>query len=173
MNLDFEGIFLFITSPELQQKVYPIKVVFLIISALLTIYIFYLLRTSTWWAVMFSRDIEELGTYKGFGTHALAKRWNKALKHMKADTPSEAKLAIIDADEILNDILARMGFSGQSTGERLESLGVDYVSNIDKLREAHKLRNNIVHDPNYQLSFSQAKKAIDAYSQAFKEMEII
>jgi len=173
MNLNFEEIFLFIISPELQDKIFPIKIIFIILSIVLTIYTIYLLRVSTWWAAMFSRDIEELGTYKGFGTHALGKRWSKILRRVKTDTPSEVKLAIIEADRILEDVLERMGYSGKSTGERLERLSTDYVSNIDQLWEAHRLRNNIVHDPNYRLSFSQSKKAITAYGQAFKELEVI
>jgi len=173
MDLRFREIFLYITSPELQEKILLVKIFFIGISALLTIYIFYILKVTTWWAAMFGRSAEEFKRYKASGSRALEKRWKKIAKRMSKNVPSEAKLAILEADKMLDDVLTRLAFQGDSLGEKMEKLTPDYVSNIDALWEAHKIRNNIVHDPNYHLPLQEARKALEKYEQAFRDLEII
>lgn len=169
----FREIFLQLVSAELQEKLYPLKVVFIIISVVLTIYIFYILRHTTWWAAMFSRSIEEFRKYKAAGGTALAARWRRVAKRAERGTSSEMKLAILEADKMLDDVLKRLGFLGETVEERLKSVPQDYITNREALLKAHILRNDIVHDPNYNLSPSQVKEAIEAYETALKELEIV
>jgi hypothetical protein len=86
---------------------------------------------------------------------------------------SEYKLAVIEADSVLDDILKRMGFAGQTLGERLEKLTSASLTNIEEVREAHKTRNNIVHDPNYRLSLDEARKLISIYEKALVDLQAL
>jgi hypothetical protein len=45
-----------------------------------------------------------------------------------------------------------MGFIGDTLGERLEKLTDATIPNLNQLSDAHKVRNSIVHDPDYKLS---------------------
>lgn len=172
MTKDIQEIFLFITSPELQEKIFPIKVIFISVSVVLTFLIAYLLKVSSWWKSLYGKDLEEFRTYKAFGTQAFIRRWRKITRLLKTATPSEVKLALIEADSLLEEVLERMGYTAPTLGERLKQLKPDDIPNLDALWEAHRIRNNIVHDPDYRLPLGQAKKAINAYEQAFKGLDL-
>jgi len=84
---------------------------------------------------------------------------------------SEYKLAVIEADNMVNETLKRMGYGGESLGERLEKLTAATLSNIEEIKEAHQVRNNIIHDPNYRLSLDDARKVLSIFEKAFKDLE--
>ncbi len=66
-----------------------------------------------------------------------------------------------------------MGFTGASIGERLEKIKKEQLPSFDEILEAHKTRNNIVHDPDYRLSLDQAKKTLDIHEKALTELEVL
>jgi len=72
---------------------------------------------------------------------------------------------------MLNDILKRMGFGGETLGERLEKLTAATLPNLEQIWEAHKIRNNIVHDPDYRLTLDEARKVLGIYEQALRDLE--
>jgi ribosome assembly protein YihI (activator of Der GTPase) len=115
----------------------------------------------------------EFFTYKPYGVKRLVKVWSKIEKKMEGASESEYKLAVIEADNILNDLLKKIGYAGQTLGEKLEKITSATISNIDELLEAHKTRNNIVHDPDYKLSLDEAKKILEIYKVALKSLEAL
>ena len=66
-----------------------------------------------------------------------------------------------------------MGYEGESLGERLDQLSIDILPNLQAVWEAHRTRNNIVHDPDYRLTFNKAHQVMDAFEQAFRYLEIL
>ena len=86
---------------------------------------------------------------------------------------SEHKLAIIEAEGLLDDIFKKMGFLGEAIGDRLKQITPSQLENIEEIREAHKIRNNIVHDPDYRLSLEEAKKAFEIYEKALINLEAL
>lgn len=101
----------------------------------------------------------------------MEKNWAKITARLKAELESEWKIAIIEADSILNDILMRMGFGGETLGERLDKLTAAFLSNLQQVREAHKVCNNIVHDPDYRVSLDEAKRVVGIYEQALRDLQ--
>jgi len=74
---------------------------------------------------------------------------------------------------MLDDILKRMGYSGETLGERLNKLTIASLPNLEEAKEAHKIRNNIVHDPDYRLSLDEAKKTIETYERALTDLQAL
>jgi len=54
----------------------------------------------------------------------------------------------------------------------LEKLDSVILSNIEKVKQAHEVRNSIVHNPDYHLTLDEAKKTIEVYGRAFRELKI-
>ena len=88
-------------------------------------------------------------------------------KRLEKGWESEDKLAVIEADKLLDDFLKRMGYKGESLGERLKQLDKEIMPNLDRLWDAHNIRGDIVHDPGCRLDHKKAKEVIDIYEQAF------
>jgi hypothetical protein len=82
-------------------------------------------------------------------------------------------MAIIEADDLLDASLKRMGFTGQTLEEKLGKLTSATVGNLDDVYAAHKIRNNIVHNPDYRLGQDEAKVALEAYQRAFNSLQIL
>ncbi len=101
------------------------------------------------------------------------KKWDSILEKVESDDMDRNKLAVIEADKILDDLLKRIGYKGEDMGERLKQLTSAQASNINELWQAHKLRNQIVHNPDFELTHSQAKRTIEIYQRAMEDLEAI
>jgi len=55
----------------------------------------------------------------------------------------------------------------------LKTLPTAIFSNLEEVKLAHTLHENIVHDPDFRLSPDEAKKAIAAYEKFFVDSEIL
>ena len=114
-----------------------------------------------------SGDSFELGINKN-------ERWEKILNYINSDSPAEWKMAILDADVILEEIIIRIGYPGVSLGERLRQIERSDLLSLDSAWEAHKIRNQVAHEgSDIALSHRMAKKAINLYKQVFEELEFI
>lgn len=101
-------------------------------------------------------------------------KWRMVLKHMNSKNPSDWKLAIIEADTILDALVERAGFPGETLGERLKNADRGVFQTLDFAWESHKVRNRIAHEgSNFVLSERDAKKTIQQCEEVFKEFQYI
>ncbi len=101
-------------------------------------------------------------------------RLQDVFKHSASDSPNDWRLAIIEADIILDDTLKSKGYIGNSLGERLKSISPNQLASIDDAWEAHKVRNRIAHDG---ADFVLTKRIVDdtlaRYQNVFREFGVI
>jgi hypothetical protein len=161
----------FITSPQLQAALLPLKIIFIAVSlAMLAFIIFFVLKTN-WLRFAFLQNAVEFLSYRPYGLRKITKSWAKILARLETASEQEYKLAVIEADSMLEDILKRMGYPGSNLEEILGNLTSATLPNIDEIFQAHRLRNNIVHDPNFHLSLDQARKTLQVYEKAFDSLQ--
>lgn len=110
----------------------------------------------------------------GFGDDGVNRRWQQILQNVNSENTTDWRMAIIEADIILDEMTVKMGYRGDTLGERLRAVEKSDFNTIDLAWEAHKVRNAIAHDgANYQITQREAKRVIDLYSQVFKEFYYI
>ena len=169
--MDISAVVNFILNPT--QSIYFWIVQILFIAAglfFLGFTIFGLLRTS--WADHYAlRDVREITTFKPYAVRKIDKQWLKIMARLETDSESEYKLAVLETETILDDILARMGYAGTTLGERLKLLTPEIIPNLKELAEVHQIRNSIVHDPDYQLFLNEAKRVIAIYENALTVLQ--
>ena len=159
----------FITSPEF--LLYS-KIIFISIGIILLAAIIILLSKASWLKYRMFEDWTEFFVYRPFGVKKTFKQWAKILKRLETENETEYKLAVIEADSLLDEILKKMGIEGEVLGEKLKQLKPGILPNFEEVRQAHKIRNNIVHDPDYRLNLAEAKKVISIYEQVFRDLEM-
>ena len=93
-------------------------------------------------------------------------QWQIILNHVRAENPAEWKIAIIEADNILDSILKEIGYDGETLGDRLKSAGDS--ESVQQAWEAHKVRNAIAHEGGKELTRHEAKRVIGLYENVFK-----
>ncbi|NCO80267.1 hypothetical protein GW869_00595 [bacterium] len=171
--MTIEQIISFILNPTFSGWLLVLKILCLIFSLIFFGFIIFALIKTSWLKRMIIWDLQEFLTYRPFGVSKIAGKWQKIKKRLEAGIESEAKLAIIEADSMLDGILDRMGFGGRTLGERLDRLTDVSLPNIEEAKKSHKIRNNIVHDPTYKLDLEEAKKVISAYEKALTDLQAL
>lgn len=100
--------------------------------------------------------------------------WEHIIELINSVNQSDWRLAIIEADVMLEDMMRRAGYSGDTLGEMLKSVEKSDFTTIDAAWEAHKVRNAIAHQGReFQLNEREAKHAIALYEDVFKEFKMI
>jgi hypothetical protein len=101
-------------------------------------------------------------------------RWEHALTHLNSANASDWRLAIIEADVMLDEMLRAQGYHGESIGEMLKGIEKSDMTTLDAAWEAHKVRNQIVHSgTEYYLTEREAKRIMALYESVFKEFKVI
>lgn len=107
------------------------------------------------------------------GNVVLQERWESIASRSNINSAESIRLAILDADNMIDELLNRMGVQGENMTERLESLSSDDFSSLDRLWSAHKIRNRIVHEPDFTITHEDAQKVIADYGSFLKEIGVI
>lgn len=166
-------IFTFINSPELQETLFSVKIVFLAVSAIFVVFMIIILLRTHYLQWLFVQDWVEFLTHRPFGAKRITRGWDNILKRLDTGVESEYKLAVIEADDLMDTSLRRLGYTGATLDERLQKLTSATLPNLSQVLEAHKIRNNVVHNPDYRLSLDEAKKTLGIYEEAFKDLQIL
>lgn len=106
-------------------------------------------------------------------TNEAQKKWAEIKDRVNSFNEAEWKLSVIEADKFVDEALKNAGFEGESMGERLMMIEPGQILSLQSLWDAHKLRNLLVHDNNYQVSHRQAILVIEAFEGVLKELAVI
>lgn len=102
------------------------------------------------------------------------KKWVDIERHMASMNPSDWRMAILEADILLYDMLDQMGYEGDTIADKLKVIEPSDFNNLDSAWRAHKVRNTIAHEgASYEMSHEQAKNTIDLYRKVFEEFYFI
>jgi len=101
-------------------------------------------------------------------------KWQRVIDHLESDRSADWKLAILEADIMLADLLEASGYEGESIGEKLKKIEKSDFNTIEKAWEAHKVRNLIAHEgADYVLTQHEAIRIIELYKAVFEEFYYI
>ena len=101
-------------------------------------------------------------------------RWHHVASLVESSQENDWRLAIIEADIMLDDILGARGYQGVSVGEKLKSADPTRFHTIRDAWDAHMVRNQIAHQGSeYQLSGAIAYRTIAKYKNVFEEFHAI
>lgn len=99
-------------------------------------------------------------------------RWKGIMKKSGA-SPESATLAVIEADNLVDDVLRRIGLSGETMADRLNQLDPQEISTLDRLWRVHRIRNALVHRPGFSIESNDAREMLGTYEAFLKELEVI
>lgn len=101
-------------------------------------------------------------------------QWIKTLGYLFSQHASDWKLAVIEADNMLDALLSQLGFKGASLGEKLKGATQETFPNLTIAWEVHTIRNKIAHEgASFVLTQREAKRVIALYEQIFRDFGYI
>lgn len=101
------------------------------------------------------------------------KRWEKVVEYLESDNQSDWKQAIIEADNLLDEMVAAMPYPGENLGERLKSVEPSDFLTLEDAWEAHKVRNQIAHQSDFTFTRREVRRVIELYERVFREFNFI
>lgn len=87
----------------------------------------------------------------------------------KANVEATYSLSVINADKLLDIALKKRSFRGETMGERLIS-AKNILSRKQRVWDAHKLRNRLVHEENIKLDRKKTLEALKGFESALKDL---
>ena len=101
-------------------------------------------------------------------------QWQTVLDYLDSDNPAEWRIAVLEADAMLDEVTKKAGGAGDTLGERLKSIDPRGFKSLQSAWDAHKVRNMIAHEgTNFQLTKREAKRVVGLYEQVFNEFQYI
>jgi len=164
--LGIKDFIYYISSPQLQDMLFPVKLVFVVFAMFFLVLVVYFMLNSSWLQYKFLEDVEEFFSWKAYGAREMSRQWNKIKKRIETGTEPDLKLAIIDADDLLAEVLDDRGYEGDDFVETIKKAGKLISPILDDVIKAHETRNSIVYNPDYKISAEQAKKTLQTYESA-------
>ena len=171
--MDINSAIQFILDPEPSFWFSIFKVLFLLIDLFMISFIAYALLKTSWLDRLLLHDVQEFLTYKHYGLSRTKKRWEEIEGYFKKGTEPEMKLAIVEADSLLDNILRVMSYDGKDLTSRLEGINTNILENLEEVKKHHQIYLNIVHDPTYRLDFKMAEDALKVYREALVHLDAL
>jgi len=168
--LHIKDFIYYISSSQLQDMLFPIKLVFIFFAFFFLVFVIYLMVNSSWLQYKFLEDVTEFFSWQAYGQREMTKQLGKIKKRIESGAESDYKLAIIDADDFLAEVLDNRGYDGKDFQESINKAGRLITPILPDVLNAHEIRNSIVYNPDYKLSVEQAKKILDTYESAIKNI---
>lgn len=102
------------------------------------------------------------------------KRWNHIMELANGAEPSGWRVAILEADIMLGDLLDTLGYKGETMGDKMKIVNRSQFNTIDLAWEAHRTRNRVAHEGSKMvLTEREVQQTISHYAEVFKEFNII
>lgn len=167
-----EQISSFFSSQLFLNLIFIVKIIFIIFSFILSVAIIILLLKTDWLRFRFFEDYTEFFASRPLGAKEHFKKIESVHKKLKSGKESEYKMAVIEMDDFLKEVLIRMNYKGETFDTILNQINSKVLPSVEEIKEAHVVRNNIIRNPDYHLTEDQANNIVKIYEKALGELEM-
>lgn len=101
-------------------------------------------------------------------------KWERVEKYYNSGNPSDWRIAIIEADILLFEVLRSSGFKGETIGEMLKNANTAQLQSLQIAWKSHLIRNKLAHEgASLQLTRHMVEEAIEGFRTVFTELNFI
>ncbi len=99
--------------------------------------------------------------------------WTKITRRLESENESEYKVAIIEADNLIDNLVKRLGYKGDNFLMRLDNIPSGQIEHVEELKKAHEIRNRIIHDETFVITKEEAKEVLGTYEKFLHYFEVL
>jgi uncharacterized protein YbjQ (UPF0145 family) len=121
------------------------------------------------------RGIRSFFAGRSFGwddRHIMRQRWEEVERMAQQPGEMGRKMAIVEADKLLDHALKTLSMPGATLGERLKFAQYKYPD-LQQVWWAHKVRNQLVHEATSHLDPTIGRRAIKSFKRALERLGAI
>lgn len=101
-------------------------------------------------------------------------RWVHVQELIRSNNPTDWRMAVLEADTILEEMTLALSIPGETLGERLKNVEPSDFLTVQKAWEAHKVRNQIAHQGSeFALDHRKAIATVKLFEEVFHEFKYI
>jgi len=101
-------------------------------------------------------------------------RWTYITTLVESPNESDWRMAILEADSFLEEVLREKDMTGDTVSELLESAKSNGYTSIQNAWDAHIVRNKIAHEGSeYPVSQIEGRRVIKMFQNFFEELKVI
>jgi hypothetical protein len=101
-------------------------------------------------------------------------RWHRVKEKIMSDNEQSWRVAILEADVMLNELLDTLGYKGHTMTDKMRQAERTNFRSIDLAWEAHRVRNRVAHEGEaLHLDEQMARHTIGMYEHVFKEFHFL
>ncbi|MFZ2682019.1 MAG: hypothetical protein WAZ14_02920 [Patescibacteria group bacterium] len=120
-------------------------------------------------AVIYGRRLMRRLQFKDAAKERIWQAWTEVEEHVADGDDTHLRMAIIQADAVLDMALQAKQFPGRSLNDRL-NFAINKYRRLKLVRPAHGLRNRLAHEPLLQLKRKEGVAAIASFKHALREL---
>jgi hypothetical protein len=130
--------------------------------------------------ILSTRNIKTLLRQGSYGSEfvpsltqsAMKNQWIKIENRLHSGNASEYKVAILEADNIVEGVLKDIGYdSGTDMKQKIEQLRAMQPDDAAILDDVHQIRNRIVFEQDFHPDLDQTKKTLETYKDFLKKFD--
>jgi len=96
------------------------------------------------------------------------RKWKRIKKLLFSKSPGNWKLSVMEAGDLLADVLAILGKEEKNLREKIENFKDKSYCEYEKLKKAVDVYMNVISDPDFYLSQKEAKETIEEIEKFLK-----
>ncbi len=100
-------------------------------------------------------------------------KWHQILEKLETKTFESMKLAIIEAENLVSDLLKELGYEGEHFPDLLAKLNPQDFPSLERLLLAHRFKNEIIEKSASEFSYEEAKENIKIYQDFLKDLGVL
>lgn len=120
-------------------------------------------------------NIRRFFTSRKFDTtdlEGMRRRWRDVEAMVARGTELDRKMAVLEADKLLDHALKSLSMPGTTLGERLKFAQYKYPDLRD-VWPAHRVRNQLAHEAGFRLDAGTARRALNGFQKALSRLGAI
>lgn len=167
----------YLVSPRLQENLFPLQIIFVLISIFFFLSIIYFIFKSDyleWHFLKFFKNVFSY-TFEFLKPKKITKKWNKIKQNLeKSQSETQWKIYLLEILDILDESVKKMGYSGSDIKERLKNMFAARPSDkMEEIFRAQEIYENIIQDPAYSISKKQAQEIFEIFEKFLIEIEVL
>jgi hypothetical protein len=100
-------------------------------------------------------------------------RWETIRKNVELGNISNAKIAIIEADQMFGETLEKIGYKGKDTGERIAAVKPGQLIGLEEAIQSHDIFKKVVRNSGHEIDLAEIQSSLTGYEKVFRGLELL
>lgn len=159
----------FLTSPELNDFLFPLKAIFILLSLIMIFLTVYYLYKQSLLIGETRRKIKNLFSSQEFSVQSdLFNQWKEIKELLPKEDKVNYKLIVHKAANLFFDVLENSNLSDKT----LDELNERQIPNLEKIKEIVNLSIKLKNDPTIDVDILEIKELVSFFEKTLQKMQI-